>query len=103
LIYSHSFDSTFISYFFRSANFQDQKNRLAKGVKVKDISSTAIAKIRVPVPDIETQRHIASALSQLDDLVSDSPVGLLGEIQARRKQYEYYRNNLLTFKELDAE
>ena len=102
LIYSHRFDSTFISYFFRSASFQDQKNRLAKGVKVKDISSTAIAKIRVPFPDMETQRRIGSALSQLDDLVGDSPDGLLGEIQARRKQYEHYRNKLLTFKELDA-
>jgi type I restriction enzyme S subunit len=102
LIFSHSFDPMFISYFFRSANFQDQKNRLAKGVKVKDISSTAISKIRVPVPDMETQRQIARALGELDDLVSASPAGLLGEIQARRKQYEYYRNKLLTFKEFDA-
>jgi type I restriction enzyme S subunit len=48
------------------------------------------------------QREIVSILDKLDALVNDITYGLPAEIEARRKQYEYYRNKLLTFKELDA-
>ncbi len=102
LIYTHGFDPRYISYFTRSSYFQMQKNALAKGVKVKDISAKAMSKISVPVPPLETQREIGEALSQLDALINNISIGLPAEIAARRKQYEYYRNKLLTFKELDA-
>jgi type I restriction enzyme, S subunit len=56
----------------------------------------------IPSPPFEIKREIVSILDKLDTLVNDITIGLPAEISARRKQYEYYRNKLLTFKELDA-
>jgi type I restriction enzyme S subunit len=56
----------------------------------------------IPAPPLEIQREIVSILDKLDALVNDLTFGLPAEITARRKQYEYYRNKLLTFKELET-
>jgi len=53
----------------------------------------------VPVPPLAEQERIVSILDRFDTLVNDITQGLPAEIAARRKQYEYYRNKLLTFKE----
>ena len=102
LVYDHRFDPLFIAYFLKSHAFQQQKNSLAKGVKVKDISSSALGRIAVPVPQLAAQREAGLALQKLEMIVSDISFGLPAEIAARRKQYEYYRNKLLTFKELES-
>ena len=54
---------------------------------------------KVPVPPIEEQRHIADVLDRFDALVNDISSGLPAEIAARRAQYEYYRDRLLSFPE----
>lgn len=53
-----------------------------------------------PVPSMEKQRHIVSILDRFDTLCNNLTSGLPAEIAARQKQYEYYRDKLLTFKEL---
>ena len=53
----------------------------------------------VAVPSIEEQRRVAGVLDRFDAFVSDGSLGLRGEIEARRQQYEYYRDRLLTFEE----
>jgi type I restriction enzyme S subunit len=58
------------------------------------------SQFEIPVPPLHIQREIVSILDKLDALVNDLSFGLPAEIIARRKQYEYYRNQLLTFKEL---
>lgn len=55
---------------------------------------------KIPVPSIEEQAKIVDILSQFDKLQNDISTGLPAEIEARQKQYEYYRDQLLTFKEL---
>ena len=60
------------------------------------------SQFEIPLPPLEIQREIVSILDKLDALVNDITIGLPAEIAARRKQYEYYRNKLLTFKELEA-
>jgi len=57
----------------------------------------------MPVPLIEEQRRIVKILDKFDALVNDISVGLPAELNARRKQYEYYRDKLLTFKPLEKE
>ena len=52
-----------------------------------------------PIPPLEEQRRIVTILDKFDTLVNDLSVGLPAEIGARRQQYEYYRNSLLTFEE----
>ena len=54
----------------------------------------------VPLPSIAEQRSIVAILNAFDALVNDLSIGLPAELAARRKQYEYYRDKLLTFKEL---
>ena len=54
----------------------------------------------VPVPSIEEQERIVSILDRFDALCNDISEGLPAEIEARQKQYEYYRDKLLTFKQV---
>ncbi|MFE7628936.1 restriction endonuclease subunit S [Kocuria sp. NPDC057446] len=66
------------------------------------INKSDFAKIAVPIPSINAQKAIASKLDKLDGLVNDLNHGLRAELAARRKQYEYYRDRLLTFDESTA-
>jgi type I restriction enzyme S subunit len=54
----------------------------------------------IPVPPLEEQERIVSILDRFDTLCNDITAGLPAEIEARKKQYEYYRDKLLSFKEL---
>jgi type I restriction enzyme S subunit len=66
------------------------------------VEMVAFRSFPIPLPPLEVQRKIVSILDKLDALVNDLTFGLPAEISARRKQYEYYRNQLLTFKELET-
>lgn len=61
-----------------------------------------IEKIKIPVPPLEEQQHIVDILDRFDKLCNDISEGLPAEIEARQKQYEYYRDKLLTFKKKEA-
>ena len=52
----------------------------------------------IPVPSLEEQQKIVDILDKVYALTTDITAGLPAEIEARRKQYEYYRDQLLTFK-----
>ena len=53
----------------------------------------------IPVPSLEEQQKIVDILDKFYALTTDITAGLPAEIEARRKQYEYYRDQLLTFKQ----
>ena len=55
--------------------------------------------IQIPVPPLEIQNRIVNVLDNFDAICSDLKIGLPAEIAARQKQYEFYRDKLLTFKE----
>ena len=63
------------------------------------LNQANLNKIPIPVPPLEEQTRIVAILDKFDALVNDLSSGLPAEISARRKQYEYYRDRLLTFKE----
>ena len=56
---------------------------------------------QIPLPSIESQERIVSILDRFDALCNDLSSGLPAEIEARQKQYEYYRDMLLSFKEAE--
>jgi type I restriction enzyme S subunit len=56
----------------------------------------------IPVPTLERQKEIANLLDGFETVITNVSDGLPAEIKARHQQYEYYRNILLTFKELDV-
>jgi len=98
-ILSHSLNPKYLSYFFQTEIFHKQKKCHITGTKVRRISGKRLAKIKIPVPPLEVQNGIVSILDNFDALVNDLSIGIPAEIVARRKQYEYYREKLLTFKE----
>lgn len=97
LLFRSDLDPTFVSFFMQSAEFHSQKSKYVARAKVKRISGESLAKIMIPVPPLAEQERIAGLLVMFDALVSDLSFGLPAEIAARRKQYEYYRDRLLTF------
>ncbi|MFC5370077.1 restriction endonuclease subunit S [Arcanobacterium bovis] len=103
LIYrSDKLEPRYFSYFIRSDNFQNQKKKFLTGTKVRRISAQSLMKIDIPVPPLDEQKRIADILDMFDALANDISSGLPVEIEARRKQYEYYRDKLLSFEELPA-
>jgi len=98
-IYQHSLNPKYVAYFFMTDEFQKQKRPYITGTKVRDVSGDSMSKIKIPVPPLEEQARIVTILDKFDALANDISSGLPAEITARRKQYEYYRNRLLTFRE----
>ena len=56
-----------------------------------------LASIEIPVPSLETQQKVVGILDRFDALTTSLADGLPAEIEARRQQYEYYRDKLLSF------
>lgn len=75
-------------------------NRYAKGGGQPLITAGQIKNIDISIPSIEEQERIVSILDRFDTLCNDLSKGLPAEIEARQKQYEYYRDRLLSFPEL---
>jgi type I restriction enzyme S subunit len=88
----------YLFYFLKTQDLASMN--LAGGVP--SLTQTMLNEVSIPVPPLEVQREIVSILDKLDALVNDLTFGLPAEITARRKQYEYYRNKLLAFKELET-
>ena len=97
-IFRHNQDPKYVAYFFQTDDFAKQKRKYASGVKVVRVNGDNLAKIIIPIPSLEEQRRIVSILDRFETLTTDLQSGLPAEIEARRKQYEYYREKLLTFK-----
>ena len=67
---------------------------------VPTINTQKISNIKFPIPPLELQEKIVSILDRFETLVNDLNKGLPAEIAAVKEQYEYYRNKLLTFKQI---
>lgn len=89
-------------YFYLRENFGDYVRQRAVTATVTSLRRSMLTDFPVPLPSLEEQTRVVEALDQLDALVNDISIGLPAELAARRKQYEYYRDKLLTFKELAA-
>jgi type I restriction enzyme, S subunit len=86
-------------HFAQSNLYWSQANAMVSTGGQPQFNANVLKLVRVPVPPIEEQRRIVAILDKFDTLVSDLSSGLAAEIGARRQQYEYYRNKLLTFEE----
>ena len=93
-------DSKYVTYYLQSSEGKRKLASITTGGTVKHILASKIKKVTVPFPPIEEQRRIVAILDRFDTLCNDLASGLPAEIAARQKQYEYYRDKLLDFKEL---
>ena len=100
-IFRHSLNPKYVSYFFQTEQFHKQKRPYITGTKVRRISGENLAKILIPVPTREEQDRIVAILDKFDVLTNSIAEGLPREIELRRKQYEYYRDKLLSFVPLE--
>jgi len=94
----HLIQSMFINYLFRSDVLQQQINKNAKGITRFGLTKTQWEKIKIPIPPLTIQKEIVKILDNFTQLEAE----LEAELEARKKQYEHYRNRLLTFKPLDS-
>ena len=74
---------------------------VSTGGTIARLYNDNILKARIPAPSLEQQAFIVDTLDRFDRICNDLTSGLPAEIGARQKQYEYYRDKLLTFKELE--
>ena len=95
--YSTNENSKYIAYYFQTAGFQKQKERKVTGTKLIRIHGEDMEKFTISLPPIEIQNKIVKILDRFQELLSDTKGLLPLEIEQRRKQYEYYREKLLTF------
>lgn len=72
---------------------------MKRGAGVPHVSGESLGKILLPIPSINEQNRIVAVLDKFDGLCNDLNIGLPAEIEARTKQYEYYRDKLLTFQQ----
>ena len=77
-------------------------NKYAKGGGQPLVTAGQIKQVVISLPDYEEQVRIVSILDRFYSLCSDIENGLPAEIEARQKQYEYYRDKLLSFKEKEV-
>jgi type I restriction enzyme S subunit len=91
--------STRFLYFFLQTI---TKKHVNSGMGNPKLMSNVMAKIPVPVPPHDVQDFIVDVLDRFDTLTSDLTQGLPAEIAARQRQYEHYRDQLLTFREKTA-
>ena len=73
----------------------------AAGGTVKSIPMKDLRLLSIPLPSMEKQRELVEVIERFDALCNDLSSGLPAEIEARQKQYEYYRDMLLSFKEAE--
>ncbi|MGP5596822.1 restriction endonuclease subunit S [Brachybacterium alimentarium] len=92
----------FYWHYAQSNAYWNQANALVSTAGQPQFNANALKRVRVPLPSLEKQASIVRTLNTFDALVNDISIGLPAELDARRKQYEHYRDRLLTFKELTA-
>lgn len=95
-------DTNFVFHVLTSMRDKIRAQGERAGGTMPIINKSDFSKIRIALPSFEEQQRIASILDQFDALVNDLSVGLPAELAARRQQYEYYRDKLLAFKELEV-
>ena len=76
---------------------------MKKGSGVPHVRAKDFESYSIPIPPLAEQERIVTILDKFDALVNDISAGLPAELNARRKQYEYYRDKLLTFKPLEKD
>ena len=91
-------DARYLKYIIESGVGRKELNKriLFTAVPIK-INKGDIDKIEIPLPPLEVQKRIVEVLDNFEKICNDLNIGLPAEIEARQKQYEYYRNILLTF------
>mgnify|MGYP000549000144 FL=1 len=109
LIRSSKVNLLYLKYIFESSDFQKKLKKITSNMGQSKFNKTDFEKLTIPIPypeeknkSLAEQQRIVDILDRFDKLCNDISEGLPAEIEVRRKQYEYYRDKLLTFKKKEA-
>lgn len=91
----HKQISGFLVHLLNSSWFERQKMKYVHGTTIMHLSPEGISRIRIPIPPLEIQQEIVKVLDSFKELEA--------ELEARRRQYEYYRDHLLSFENLNSD
>ncbi len=91
----------FLYFYLKTNEIQIMENLVFRG-SIPALNKADIETLTIPIPPLEIQQEIVKILDQFLALTTDLLAGIPAEIEARKKQYEYYREKLLTFKPLKA-
>lgn len=97
VVMKHNENPKFLSYVLSTTQAQQQKSKGKIKSKVVHSSIPALDNISIPIPPLEVQAEIVGILDKFESMCNSLVEGLPAEIEARKKQYEYYRDKLLSF------
>ncbi|OCA55124.1 restriction endonuclease subunit S [Photorhabdus namnaonensis] len=104
MLFRHDQDVKYLAYYFQTEAFQTQKRKYINGAKVRRVSKDDLAKIVVPIPKkLDIQTEIVRILDTFTELTAKLTAKLTAEFTARKKQYNYYRDQLLSFEKGEVE
>lgn len=94
--------NTYIKHWLNTENFWSQVRKNVHGSAKVNLNTGWLSKFEISIPSIEEQQKVVNILEKLDKLCNNIFEGLPAEIEARQKQAEYYRDKLLSFKEVEV-
>ena len=102
VVMKHEQNPRYLAHVLNTTMAREQKSRGKVKSKVVHSNVPSIEQIEIPLPSLEVQKRYADVLDNFEQICNDLSIGLPAEIEARQKQYEYYRDLLLTFAETNG-
>ena len=99
VVMKHKQNPRYLAHVLNTSMARQQKSKGKVKSKVVHSNVSSIEQIEIPLPSLEVQKRYADVLDNFEKICNDLNIGLPAEIEARQKQYEYYRDLLLTFAE----
>lgn len=94
---SEKLNSRYYWHFSKSELYWKQANNLVSKAGQPQFNANSLKNVKIPIPSLEIQSRIVQVLDNFDTVCNDLKIGLPKEIELRQKQYEYFREKLLTF------
>jgi type I restriction enzyme S subunit len=99
VVMKHKQNPRYLAHVLNTSMARQQKSKGKVKSKVVHSNVSSIEQIKIPLPSLEVQKRYADVLDNFEQICNDLNIALPTEIEARQKQYEYYRDLLLTFAE----
>lgn len=96
-IIHHEQNAKYLTYYFHTKMFAEQKRKLVHGTKVMEVTPDTLNAVRIPIPPLPVQSEIIRILDNFTELTAELAEQLTAELTARKQQHEYYRDHMLTF------
>lgn len=106
MLFRHEQNVKYLVYYIQTDSFQKQKRKYITGAKVRRVSSDDLSRIEIPIPcpeEPEKSLAIQGEIVRILDAFTELTAELTAELEARKKQFNHYRDQLLTFEEGDVE